>query len=39
MSDLFQISKMIFLCDKHHMQGTTVAMLAKMSEVILTEYA
>ena len=30
---------MTFLCDKHYMQGTIVAMAAKMPEVILTEYS
>ena len=29
---------MTFLCDKHYMQGTIVAMAAKMPEGILTEY-
>ena len=29
---------MTFLCDKHCMQATIVAMAAKMPEVILTEY-
>ena len=29
---------MTFLCDKHSMQGTIVAMAAKMPEVLLTEY-
>ena len=29
---------MTFLRDKHYMQGTIVAMAAKMPEVILTEY-
>ena len=29
---------MTFLCDKHYVQGTVVAMAAKMPEVILTEY-
>ena len=29
---------MTFLCDKHYMQGTIVAMAAKMSKVLLTEY-
>ena len=29
---------MTFLCDKHYMQGTIVAMAAKMPEDILTEY-
>ena len=38
MSNLLQIRKMTFLCDKHYMQGTIVAMAAKMPEVILTEY-
>ena len=38
MSNLLQIRKMTFLCDKHYMQGTIVAMAAKMPKVILTEY-
>ena len=29
---------MTFLCDKRYMQGTIVAMAAKMPKVILTEY-
>ena len=29
---------MTFLCDKHYMQGTIVAMAAKMPEVLLTKY-
>ena len=29
---------MTFLCNKHYMQGTIVAMAAKLSKVILTEY-
>ena len=38
MSNLLQIRKMTFLYDKHYMQGTIVAMAAKMPEVILAEY-
>ena len=37
-SNLLQIWKMTFLCNKHYMQGIIVAMAAKMPEVILTEY-
>ena len=37
-SNLLQIWKVTFLHDKHYMQGTIVAMAAKMPEVILTEY-
>ena len=29
---------MTFLCDKHYMQGTSVALASKMPEVILTKY-
>ena len=37
MSNLLQISKMTSLCDKQYMQGTIVAMAAKIPKVTLTE--